>query len=126
MYKRKQGKILNVASIGGFQPGPYTSTYFASKAFVINYSRAIRFEARKQNVDVCVLCPGTTKTDFFRKEGVETPSNAMSAEKVAQYAYLKFLKNKEIIIPGFTNRILLLLPTIIKMFGIAHKKGQKK
>ncbi|WP_254906585.1 SDR family NAD(P)-dependent oxidoreductase [Clostridium tyrobutyricum] len=65
MYIRGKGKILNVSSIGAFQPGPYTSTYFASKAFVLSYSRAIRYEAKKKGVQVCVLCPGATRTNFF-------------------------------------------------------------
>lgn len=50
--------FLNVSSTGAFQPGPYTSTYFASKAFVLSYSRAIRYEAKKKGIQVCALCPG--------------------------------------------------------------------
>ena len=50
MYQNKSGKILNVASTGAFQPGPYTSTYFASKAFVLSYRTAIRIEAEKMGV----------------------------------------------------------------------------
>jgi short-subunit dehydrogenase len=42
--------ILNMSSIGAFQPGPYTSTYFASKAFVLSYIRAVRYEAKKKGV----------------------------------------------------------------------------
>lgn len=85
MYKEKKGKILNVASTGAFQPEPYTSTYFGSKAFVLSYSRAIRYEARKKGVEVCTLCPGATKTEFFDREGVKFSQNAMNAEKVAGY-----------------------------------------
>ena len=55
MYKCGQGKILNVASTGAFQPGPYTSTYFASKAFVLSYSRAIRYEAKSKGVQISTL-----------------------------------------------------------------------
>ena len=72
MYKKRCGSILNVASVGAFQPGPYTSTYFASKSYLYSYSRAIRFEAKKHGVNVCVLCPGTTRTQFFKKEGKKT------------------------------------------------------
>ena len=50
MYKKRHGSILNVSSTGAFQPRPFTSTYFASKAFVLSYSKAIRFEAEKYNV----------------------------------------------------------------------------
>lgn len=122
MYKRNSGMILNVASIGGFQPGPYTSTYFASKAFVINYSKAIRYESKNTNVKICVLCPGPTKTDFFRKEGMKVPPNAMSAESVAAYAFKKLMKNKEIIIPGLLNQLLIRFPTKLKMINVAKNK----
>jgi short-subunit dehydrogenase len=50
MYRKVNGKILNVSSTGAFQPGPYTSTYFGSKAFILSYSRAIRYEAKKKGV----------------------------------------------------------------------------
>lgn len=125
MYKRGQGKILNVASTGAFQPGPYTSTYFASKAFVLSYSRAIRYEAKSKGVQVSILCPGATKTNFFIREGTVTPKNAMTAEKVAQIAFTGFMKNKEIIIPGLKNRLLQLFPTTVKMIGVARMKHKQ-
>jgi len=122
MYKQGNGKILNIASTGAFQPGPYTSTYFASKAFVLSYSRAIRYEARKKGIQVCVLCPGATRTNFFNREGVNIPINAMSAEDVAQYAYKRLIGNKEISIPGFINKIMNVFPVKIKMSFVARMK----
>lgn len=123
MYKHGHGKILNVASTGAFQPGPYTSTYFASKAFVRSYSRAIRYEAKKKGVQVCVLYPGATKTNFFSREGVNTPANAMSVEKVAVYAYKRLICNKETAIPGFINKFMQCFPVSIKMSFVAKMKG---
>lgn len=122
MYKCGQGKILNVASTGAFQPGPYTSTYFASKAFVLSYSRAIRYEAKSKGVQISTLCPGATRTNFFVREGTVTPTNSMTAEKVAQIAFSGLMKNKEIIIPGLKNRLLQLFPTKIKMISVARMK----
>ena len=118
MYKKKRGKILNVASTGAFQPGPYTATYYASKSYVLSYSRAIRREAAKYNVQVCTLCPGTTNTEFFHKTGKKTPKGAMNPDKVAVYAYNKLMKNKEIIIPGILNRVLRVIPIRIKIFFV--------
>lgn len=123
MLANKKGKILNVSSTGAFQPGPYTSTYFASKAFVLSYSRAIRYEAKTNGISVSTLCPGATKTNFFKREGTPTPKNAMSAEKVATIAYRGLMKNKEIIIPGFKNRFLQLFPLKVKMWSIAKMKS---
>ena len=122
MYGRDSGKILNVASTGAFQPGPYTSTYFASKAFVLSYSRAIRYEAKARGVQVSTLCPGATKTDIFSREGTKTPANAMPAEKVALIAFHGLERNKEAIIPGIKNRLLQMFPLKIKMISIAKMK----
>lgn len=117
-----KGKILNVSSTGAFQPGPFTSTYFASKAFVLSYTRAVRYEAKGKEIQVSTLCPGATKTRFFEKEHTTTPASAMSAEKVAQIAYKGMMKNKEIIIPGIKNVLLQCLPVKIKMRAVAMMK----
>ncbi|MDN3955957.1 SDR family NAD(P)-dependent oxidoreductase [Sporolactobacillus laevolacticus] len=125
MYNQRSGRILNVSSVGAFQPGPYTSTYFASKSFVLNYSRAIRYEAKEKGISISVLCPGSTKTNFFNREGTRTPKNAMSPEKVAGYAYKKLMNGKEVIIPGFFNKLWMILPDKVKMTAIAGVKKRK-
>lgn len=122
MYIEGNGKILNISSTGAFQPGPYTSTYFASKAFVLSYSRAIRYEAEKKGVQVCALCPGATKTNFFAQEGTKIPLGAMSAEEVAAYAYKRLMKNKEITVPGFSNRLIRWIPVKLRMMVVAKVK----
>lgn len=124
MYQRKQGKILNVASVGAFQPGPYTAAYYASKSYVASYSRAIRYEAAKHGVQVCTLCPGSTKTAFFQKTGSATPIWSMSPEKVAVAAYKGLDKNREIIVPGAINQLLRLVPSGVKLWGVAKLKSR--
>ena len=124
MFQYGSGKILNVSSTGAFQPGPYTSTYFASKAFVLSYSRAIRYEAKSKGVQIASLCPGATKTNFFTKEGTNTPVNAMPAKLVAEIAYKGLNANKEIIIPGVRNKILRIVPLKLKMYFVAHMKNR--
>lgn len=118
MYENGRGKILNVASTGAFQPGPYTSTYFAGKSFVYSYSRAIRQEAAKRGVVVSTLCPGTTRTKFFEKAGQKTPIWAMSAEKTAKIAVDGLMKNKGVIVPGVINNILRIVPSGVKMYFV--------
>lgn len=122
-YRKGKGKILNVASTGAFQPGPYTSTYYGSKVFVLYYSRAIRFEAAKKGVQVCTLCPGATRTNFFAQEGVKVPDTAMSAEEVAEYSYKKLMANKAVIVPGLINKLMKLFPMRPKMKMIAKIKS---
>jgi len=74
-------------------------------------------------VQVCAVCPGATRTDFFNKEGAKAPSYALSAERVAKAAYRQLMKNKEKSIPGFVIKIMHLFPTKIKMSFVAKLKG---
>lgn len=122
MYRKGCGKILNVASVGAFMPGPYTASYYASKAYVASYSRAVRYEADRKGVQVCTLYPGTTRTQFFNRIGIKTPFWAMSADRVAQAAYKGLMKNKEIIVVGGINRLLRFVPAKIKLIGVAMMK----
>lgn len=123
MYENGRGKILNVASTGAFQPGPYTSTYFASKSFLYSYSRAIRQEAAARGVIVSTLCPGTTRTKFFEKAGQKTPIWAMSAEKTAKIAVDGLMRNRGIIVPGVINNILRIVPSGVKMYFVEMLKN---
>lgn len=122
MYARKAGIILNVASVGAFQPGPYTASYYAAKSYIYQYSRAIRLEAAKQGVQVNTLCPGTTKTRFFRKEGKHTPFWAMSPKRVVEIAWQGLERNDAVIVPGRLNQLMRFLPSAWKARGVALLK----
>jgi short-subunit dehydrogenase len=126
MYSRGSGKILNIASVAAFQPGPYNSTYFASKAFVLSYSRAIRFEAKDRGVQVCVLCPNTTKTGFFEREGMQAPPTCGDPETVAEFAYRSLMQNKGVIIQGFMNQMTRIMPAGPKMRLVAMMRKLRK
>jgi uncharacterized protein len=109
------GQILNVASLAAFQPGPWMSTYHASKAYVLHFSEALRVELKKCAIKVSVLCPGPTRTGFFAKAQMdEAKLNAnkrlMSPEEVALYTVRALERNRTIIIPGRRNRWLAALP----------------
>ncbi len=110
MRKRNFGKILNVASTGGYHPGPYTSVYYATKAYVLSFSEAISYELKKYNIVVSTLCPGATKTNFAKNEGKADNPKSRSPKQVAEYAYKGLMKGKKIIIPGIENKLLVLLP----------------
>src|SRR5262249_37548779 len=71
MIERRSGKILNVASTAGFQPGPLMAVYYATKAYVISFSEAIANELKDSGVSVTCLCPGPTDTSFQGRAGVE-------------------------------------------------------
>lgn len=122
MYARGKGIIINVASTGAFQPGPYTASYFAAKSYLYEYSRAIRIEAKSHGVQVCVLCPGTTRTAFFHKTGKTTPIWAMSPRKVVASAWRGMRRQQEVIVPGRMNQVLRLLPSGLKARCVALLK----
>lgn len=107
MIKRNSGKILNVASIAGFMPGPLMATYYSTKAYVVRLSEAIRTELKKQKskVQISILCPGPVNTNFNKVADVEFALKGLSSEFVAQYAIKKFLKGKFYIIPGWKIKI---------------------
>jgi hypothetical protein len=69
MVARNFGFVLQVASIGAYQPSPSYASYGAAKSFVLNFGEALNFELRKTNVKVTVLSPGVTATEFFQTSG---------------------------------------------------------
>ena len=104
MIKNNSGKILNVASIAGFMPGPLMATYYATKAYIVRLSEAIRTELKKQKskVRISILCPGPVNTNFNKVADVEFAIKGLSSEYVAKYTVKKFLKGKFYIIPGLS------------------------
>ena len=70
MKKRRAGYILNVASLGAYQPVPWIASYAASKSYVLNFSEALAKELEDYNVSVTCLSPGHTKTQFFKSAGI--------------------------------------------------------
>ncbi|WMJ80826.1 SDR family oxidoreductase [Clostridium sp. MB40-C1] len=128
MLKKENGKILNVASTGAYQPGPLISVYYATKAYVVSFSEAIYNELKPHNITVSILCPGTTSTEFSQNAGKGNLKNAMSAKKVAEIAYEGLMKNKKIIIPGTLNKFLVFMSKIIPRSSLANivRKIQSK
>ena len=107
MLARKKGRVLNIASTAGFQPGPDMAIYYATKAFVLMFSEGIAEEVRDAGVTVTAHCPGATLTNFG-----DTAGNAKSilfrlgaapADKVARHAYRSMMKGKVVAIEGLMN-----------------------
>ena len=102
MKEKNEGRILNVASIAGFMPGPLMATYYASKNYVVRLSEAIREELNKakSNVKISILCPGPVKTNFNNVANVKFELSSLTSEYVARYTVEKLLKDKFYIVPG--------------------------
>lgn len=103
MKKRGGGKIMNFASVAAFCAGPYMSVYYASKAFVLSFSQALREELLPYGVTVTALCPGPTATDFEKNAGIGNQrlfSAAGSKEKIAKKGYKAMRKGKAVCVTG--------------------------
>jgi short-subunit dehydrogenase len=123
MLARKRGRILNTASVAGFEPGPLLAVYHATKAFVLSLSESLATELEETGVTVTALCPGPTDTDFFPKaDMMETRAfqHAMAPQEVAQAGYKACMEGKRIIIPGGMNKVLVGARRILSSDAQAH------
>ena len=102
MVRRDSGQILNVASIAGFLPGPLMATYYATKAYVVRLSEAVRKElkARGSQVKISILCPGPVNTGFPQTANISFHFHGMDARKVAEYTLAHL--DRFYIVPGFS------------------------
>jgi short-subunit dehydrogenase len=110
---RHRGGILNVGSIAGFVPGPGMAVYYASKAYVVSLSRALRAELKPRDIRVTVLCPGPVRTEFDKVAGMTafiSPSFFVdSAEKVARVGYRGLMAGRAVVVPGLVNKLFITL-----------------
>ena len=111
MLARRRGRVLNIGSTAGFQPGPYMATYYASKAFVNSFSEALAYEVRGTGVSVTVSCPGPTRTEFGAVSGVDKSRlfqlGAASADSVARAAYRAMQRGRATAVHGFMNWLMV-------------------
>ncbi|WP_041344681.1 SDR family NAD(P)-dependent oxidoreductase [Nitrobacter winogradskyi] len=114
---RLRGGILNVGSIAGFLPGPGMAVYYASKAYVLSFSEALRGELGPRGVHVTVVCPGPVPTEFQARAGVKSGFHAsilqVSARDVALEGYRGLMANKRAVLPGLGVKMLPLLLRLV-------------
>lgn len=131
---RGGGKILNVASSAAFLPGPLLSSYYASKAYVLRLSSAVREELRrkKSNITVSVLCPGPVDTEFGQLSGSHLGKNLVSADFVAKCAVKGLMKGKAVIVPSFLMKCARFFSKIVpeslsvRMVYVLQKAKEKE
>jgi len=110
MICRGHGRVLNIGSTAGFQPGPFMAVYYATKAFVNSFTEALWYELKGTGVTATVSVPGATATEFAAVAGNERSRlfrlGAMSAAEVAREGYQAMLKGKPIAVHGLKNKVL--------------------
>lgn len=112
MVKNGSGKILNVASIAAFQPGPLMSVYYASKSFVLSFSQALTRELKGTGVKVTCLCPGPIRTNFdvaanFGESGLFKNLKVWDPDVVAEFGYKNMKKGRSLCVCGGFNRLIV-------------------
>ena len=129
MKEKDSGKILNVASIAGFMPGPLMATYYATKNYVVKLSEGIREELKKEHskVQISILCPGPVETNFNKVANVDFHLREANSMDVAKYAIQKLEKGKFYIVPGIDVKIAkfgakILPANIISKFAYMAQK----
>ncbi|HEY0568684.1 MAG TPA: SDR family oxidoreductase [Xanthobacteraceae bacterium] len=114
---RNRGGILNVGSIAGFLPGPGMAVYYASKAYVLSFSEALRGELAPRGVRVTALCPGPVPSEFQARAGFEPGFDSailnVSASDVASAGYRGLMANKRVVLPGLGIKIV---PFMLRLF----------
>lgn len=112
MKEENYGHIINTGSVASFMPGPYMAVYYATKAFVMSFSLALREELKHDNINVSVLCPAPTKSDFWSVANGETAAVydnlfARSSKDAAKTGYEMFIKNKPYAVDGLPYKIMI-------------------
>jgi uncharacterized protein len=112
MLARRSGRILNVASVVAYQPGgPYEAVYYATKTYVLSFSRGLDRELAGSGVTVTVLCPGPTHTAFEASAGATGTAlyewvPTIPAAAVARAGYLGMMRGKKTVIPGLAAKLI--------------------
>jgi short-subunit dehydrogenase len=111
MLERGSGRIMNVGSTAGFQPGPLMAVYYATKAYVLSFSEALAEETRGTGVTVTALCPGPTASGFQAGAAMESSRlvkgrKLPTAASVAAYGVKAMNKGDVVAVPGFTNKMM--------------------
>jgi short-subunit dehydrogenase len=114
---RHRGGILNVGSVAGFLPGPGMAVYYASKAYVLSFSEALRRELAPRGVRVTLLCPGPVPSEFQARAGflpgIDSAILNVSPSDVAQAGYRGLMADKRAVMPGLGIKIV---PFLLRLF----------
>src|SRR5438552_5768928 len=115
MKQQGAGTIINISSVAGHIPLPYSAAYSATKFALNAMGKAARAELRETGVQVMTVCPGFVKTNFQRnrvqggaRAELRPPANSgISAERVASAVLKGYVKNKREIVVPWSNHVFV-------------------
>ena len=137
MVDRGNGGVINIGSTASFLPVPYATVYSSTKAYVLMFSEALRYEYSDSNIRVMVSCPGATDSNF-RNVASEKSSEQLKSrikkmkganqvgdtcERVSQETLDAFIQNKHYIVPGKGNSKFAFLPRILSRARVLKITG---
>jgi uncharacterized protein len=124
MVASRSGRILQVASLASFMPGPLMSVYYATKAYVLSFSEALQEELRGTGVTVTALCPGPTDTKFKHRAKMNNPphvdKSALDVRRVAQAGFNGMMKGQTVVIPGLAYRFFIFICRFLPRAWVAR------
>jgi short-subunit dehydrogenase len=115
LVARGRGAMIFLSSTAAYQPVPFEAVYGASKAFNLMFGEALWAELRPHGVDVCVLSPGFTPTEYQRNAGmgeVKPITGWTTPEEVVE-ACLRRLGRGPSVVPGWRNRVVIALMRVL-------------
>lgn len=123
MVERRRGWVMVVASLAGFVPMPYFSTYAATKAFDRSFALGLAGEVDRFGIKVTALCPGRTESEFAqvaRSGGRAVPGGLQTAEEVARLGVAALARGQRTIIPYFGGRLTAMLVRVLPVSLITY------
>lgn len=133
IQSKETGRIINISSIAACQVDPLMATYGATKSYVWMLSKSVQVELRKQhsNIQVQVCLPGSFNSSFDQNANISSPLKGASGQKVAKEIMKGIKKNKQVILPIFSNKYAYYLSKLIPEralmeieFYLQNKKGK--
>ncbi len=131
-YMKAGSRVYQLGSLSAFQPVPYITTYGATKAFVLSFSRALNKELEKRNIKMIAVCPGWVKTEFFdravRDDTIKYYNKFFTSDEVVTRAVYDMYRGKDVSVCGASIRGQVLLTKLLphKLVMKIWCKQQKK
>ena len=131
-YMKEGSRVYQLGSLSSFQPVPYITTYGATKAFVLSFSRALNKELEKRKIKMIAVCPGWVKTEFFNRavsdDTIKYYNKFFTSDEVVTRAIYDMYRGRDVSICGPTIRAQVLLTKLLphKLVMKIWCKQQKK